>query len=145
MKTIVHDGKLFKQAMPGGAAIRCIQKGFWEVVEYLPNGEITCKAEPVTPDMYNNLKSLFEEEAIEMNNFNLVSPCCHSGIGSGSKMEYPLNDGYGMSYKVDVCEECGREVENPVEQCMACGEVECRGECEAGEASVSEISPYPAW
>lgn len=63
----------------------------------------------------------------------VVSACCHREIISGTKMEYP--DGgtrWGISYTVEVCRGCGKEVQDYAMKCEGCGKVECDGvQCES--------------
>lgn len=74
---------------------------------------------------------------------NCVSNCCHSSIDQGIRLEYPLGGHtHSISYKIDVCSECGQPVDYLMEQCGVCGEVGCAGECEEDEA---EINVYPAY
>lgn len=53
-----------------------------------------------------------------------VSPCCLSEIVQSTRREYPLGGTvWYESYIVDVCEKCGKEVEDPilVQECHTCG------------------------
>ena len=59
---------------------------------------------------------------------NIRSACCHKPVVSSTKLHYPLGGRtYYESFKVDVCECCGMEVEDYVEECEECGEVACGG------------------
>ncbi|SDJ62004.1 hypothetical protein SAMN05421868_13463 [Paenibacillus naphthalenovorans] len=61
---------------------------------------------------------------------NIVSLCCGSSIEQGIEVDYPLGGRtWGISYKVDVCGNCGKEAET-VEECGICGEIGCLNECE---------------
>ena len=63
---------------------------------------------------------------IELPWVNLVSACCHREIVSTTKLEYPLGGRqWHQAYKVDVCECCGKEVDDSVEACGYCGLTEC--------------------
>ena len=54
--------------------------------------------------------------------FNYVSGCCHREIISTTKLEYPLGGTtWYESYKVDVCEGCGLEVDEPLAVTECCG------------------------
>lgn len=60
---------------------------------------------------------------------NLVSECCHRTVVVGSFKEFPLGGStWYQSFKVDVCECCGKECDE-VEACEVCGVVGC-GECD---------------
>ena len=57
---------------------------------------------------------------------NFVSNCCMASIEVGTRMEYPLGGStYGISYKVDYCDSCGKEVDEVVEVTECCGEEQC--------------------
>lgn len=57
----------------------------------------------------------------------LLSPCCKSPIVCGSVREYPLGrKSWYETYKIDICERCGKEVEEALEGCEMCGEPECK-------------------
>ena len=61
----------------------------------------------------------------------VVSKCCNRPIIVGYKHEYPLGGSvWRETFKVDICESCGRETTEYVEQCEVCGELECY-ECES--------------
>lgn len=61
---------------------------------------------------------------------NVVSSCCHRSIIRGSRIEHPLNDRFYISYSFDMCECCGGESPDTVEECEVCGVVGCAGDCE---------------
>lgn len=54
---------------------------------------------------------------------NQVSSCCKGSIEEGVIRDYPMNDRFGISYKTDVCGECGKEVEDILDTCDCCGGV----------------------
>lgn len=56
----------------------------------------------------------------------IVSGCCNRGVYSGTLIDYPLGGRtWSIAYKVDVCESCGKEVEEYEEACDNCGLVSC--------------------
>lgn len=60
---------------------------------------------------------------------NSVSGCCLKSISAGYRWEYPLGGRtWATAYKVDVCDGCGKEVEDPVLVHECCGVEFC--ECE---------------
>lgn len=55
-----------------------------------------------------------------------VSACCLKDIISTTKLEYPLGGTtWYESYKVDVCDGCGLEIDEPLEVTECCGEESC--------------------
>lgn len=74
----------------------------------------------------------------------VVSGCCHAEIVGGARMEFPLGGTtWGITYKIDCCSECGKEVEDYAEVCECCGEINCHGTCEDSEEE--EISTNACW
>jgi hypothetical protein len=62
---------------------------------------------------------------------NAVSSCCHRGIVAGHRKEFPLGGStWYQTYKVDICDCCGMEVEEIAYACGICGVVGCSGSCE---------------
>lgn len=62
-----------------------------------------------------------------------VSGCCLKPIVVGNRREYPLGGStWYETYKVDICEGCGKEVEEPVLVFECCGTEICS--CEAVSA-----------
>ena len=57
---------------------------------------------------------------------NQVSPCCHKSIVVSHRLEYPLGGRtWHQTFKIDVCEGRGREVEEYLSECEECGTVDC--------------------
>lgn len=64
---------------------------------------------------------------------NTVSGCCLKPIVASPKREYPLGGTtWYQTHKVDLCEGCGKEVEDPVLVHECCGIETC--ECEEATA-----------
>lgn len=60
-----------------------------------------------------------------------VSSCCHAAIVEGSRNEYPLGGRtWSQTFKIDVCEDCGKEVEETLTACEECGEIDCTSHME---------------
>lgn len=63
-----------------------------------------------------------------------VSICCLKPIVVGLKREYPLGGSvWYETFKIDVCEGCGKEVDDYIEVHDCCGLEHC--ECEEVEES----------
>lgn len=63
-----------------------------------------------------------------------VSACCLKPIVVDWKREYPLGGSvWYETYKIDVCEGCGKEVDDHIEVHDCCGLEHC--ECEEVEES----------
>lgn len=61
-----------------------------------------------------------------------ASGCCIKPIEVGRKALYPIGSTYPMYVKVDYCQGCGKEVEDPVLVHDCCGLEIC--ECEVAIA-----------
>ncbi|MDG0791957.1 hypothetical protein OMP38_14655 [Cohnella ginsengisoli] len=46
-----------------------------------------------------------------MNNFNIVSKCCHQPIVQGYRREYPFDPYHYVDVKYDACDGCGLEID----------------------------------
>jgi len=53
-----------------------------------------------------------------------LSPCCHYSIGEGARKEYPLGGtAWYQTYKINICEKCGNEVEYALLEDEETGEI----------------------
>lgn len=47
----------------------------------------------------------------------MISHCCHAPVVEGTRKEYPLGGTVWFeSYKIDVCDKCGKECEAIAEE-----------------------------
>lgn len=57
---------------------------------------------------------------------HFLSRCCHREIITTNTREYPLGGStFFQTFKVDVCECCGLEIDEPLEVTECCGEEQC--------------------